>query len=254
MADLLPSSLEWSSPWREVVGVSRPFPAFRSDRTMKVTFEGCVFDSHTRQVSREGKVVALSPKAFALLEILIRDRPKAVSKEEIHGSLWPSTFVSEGNLANLIGELRSALGDHARRSRIIRTVARFGYAFCADADEVEARSSSRAPGAAYRLIWGRREIALNSGENLIGRDESAVVWIDDESVSRRHARITIGKDGATLEDLGSKNGTYLKGRKIRGAAPLGDKDALKIGPARMVFRVLRRTGSTLSSMKQQAPR
>ena len=145
-------------------------------------------------------------------------------------------------------ELRSALGDQARRSRVIRTVARYGYAFCADATASvsDERPRKSAPGAAYRLLWGRREIALNAGENLIGRDQTAVVWIDDESVSRRHARIAIGEEGATLEDLGSKNGTYWKGRKICAVTSLSDKDELKFGTASMILRVLRRTGSTLS--------
>ena len=67
----------------------------------------------------------------------------------------------------------------------------------------------------YRLIWGNREVALAPGENLFGRDEDAVVWIDDALVSRRHARIVIDETGAVLEDLGSKNGTYLRGRESR---------------------------------------
>lgn len=221
---------------------------------MRVTFVGCVFDSETREVSRNGRVVALSPKAFALLEILIGERPKALSKDEIHRRLWPSTFVSEANLANLIAELRAALGDQARKPRFIRTVARFGYAFCAEAVEARSDEASSAHGVAYRLIWGLREIALKPGGNLIGRDHEAVVWIDDESVSRRHACITVGEDGVTLEDLGSKNGTSVRGHKIQGATALSDRDELKIGPASMVLRVLRRTGSTLSSMKNREPR
>jgi DNA-binding winged helix-turn-helix (wHTH) protein len=221
---------------------------------MRLSFEGCVFDSDTRQVFRDGKTVSLSPKAFSLLEMLILERPKAVSRKEIHGHLWPSTFVVGANVANLVMELRSALGDQARRPRIIRTVARFGYAFCAEAEESSQPSAPPAPGAAYRLIWGVREIALNPGENLIGREQAAVVWIDHESVSRRHARITIGEDDATLEDLGSKNGTHVNARRIREAVRLADKDALKIGPASMVFRVLRRTGSTLSSIKDRGTR
>jgi DNA-binding winged helix-turn-helix (wHTH) protein len=221
---------------------------------MKVSFEGCVVDSDTRQVFRNGETVSLSPKAFDLLELLLSERPKAVARNEIHGRLWPSTFVSDGNLANLVMELRTALGDRARKPRIIRTVSRFGYAFCADAEESGARSAPPTPGAAYRLIWGVREIALNPGENLIGREQAAVVWIDHESVSRRHARITIGEDDATLEDLGSKNGTFVKSRRIRGAVRLADKDLLKIGPASMVFRILRRTGSTLSSIKDRGAR
>ena len=55
--------------------------------------------------------------------------PKAVSKADIHSRLWPDIHVSEPNLGNLVVELRAALGDDARRPRIIRTVARFGYAF-----------------------------------------------------------------------------------------------------------------------------
>ena len=223
---------------------------------MRASFEGCVFDSETRQLSRDGKALPLSPKAFDLLELLLSERPKAVARKEIQARLWPSTFVSEGNLANLVMELRTALGDQARKPQIIRTVSRFGYAFCADAEEGGARSAPPAArnGAAYRLIWGVREIALNPGENLIGREQAAVVWIDHESVSRRHARITIGDDDATLEDLGSKNGTFVKARRIRGAVRLADKDLLKIGPASMVFRVLRRTGSTLSSIKDRGTR
>jgi DNA-binding winged helix-turn-helix (wHTH) protein len=223
---------------------------------MRLRFEGCVFDPDTRQVSRDGRIVGLSPKAFALLELLIRDRPKAISKEEIRWHLWPGTHVSETSLANLIMELRAELGDEARQPRIVRTVARYGYAFCAEAEAEGSsqRSAPETPGAAYRLIWGVREIALNPGENLIGREQSAVVWIDHESVSRKHARITIGDEHATLEDLGSKNGTYLKAQRIRGAVRLADKDLLEIGPASMVFRILRRTGSTLSSIKDRVSR
>ena len=115
-----------------------------------------------------------------------------------------------------------------------------------------ARGGPGAPGLAYRLVWGRREIALDPGDNLIGRDRDAVVWIDDESVSRRHARISIGKEGATIEDLGSKNGTYVGGKKIRGGRRLADRDVVKIGPATLTLRVLRRTGSTLSTMRERS--
>lgn len=219
---------------------------------MRVTFEACVFDSDTRQVLRDGRPMPLSPKAFSLLEILVSRRPKAVSKAEIRELLWPATFVAEANLANLIAELRAALGDNARKPRILGTVQRFGYAFRAEAREAEGKtpvSSSGTP--AYRLIWGRREIALDPGGNLIGRDHDSVVWIDDASVSRRHARILIDGSGATLEDLGSKNGTHVRGRRINKATRLADKDAVKIGPASMVFRIFKATGSTASTIEER---
>ena len=211
-----------------------------------------IFDSDTREVVRKGDPVSLSPKAFDLLELLIRQRPKAVSKAEIRERLWPGTFVSPANLANLVVELRAALGDDARHPRVLRTVARFGYAFAADAEPVPEKATGRAAAPfTCRLLWGPREIALDPGENLIGRDHDSVVWIDDASVSRRHARIVVDESGATVEDLGSKNGTMLRGRRIQKLAHLADKDAIKIGPASMVFRLFKRTGSTASTIEER---
>ena len=211
-----------------------------------------VFDSDTRQVIRKGTTAPLSPKAFDLLELLIRRRPKAVSKAQIHEHLWPGTFVSPANLANLVVELRAALGDDARHPRVIRTVARFGYAFAAEAVAASEKAQARSPAPfTCRLVWGPREIALDPGENLIGRDRDSVVWIDDASVSRRHARISVDDSGAMVEDLGSKNGTYLRGRRIEKPARLADKDAIKIGPASMIFRLFKRTGSTASTIEER---
>ncbi len=222
---------------------------------MRLSFGDSVFDSDTREVFRAGRLRPISPKAFALLEALIECRPRVLSKADLRARLWPDTHVSESNLANLVVELRAALGDDAREPRIIRTAARYGYSFCAEAVEDRAgpERASKA-GVAYRLIWGRREIALDPGDNLIGRDRDAVVWIDDESVSRHHANISIGTAGAAVEDLGSKNGTYVRDRKIRGAAPLSDRDVVKIGPATLQLRVVRRTGSTLSNMNERIAR
>ena len=214
---------------------------------MQLTVSDWVFDSDTREVVRNGRGVPLSPKAFALLDLLIRRRPKAVSKAAIHDQLWPGTFVSAANLANLVVELRAALGDDARKPRILRTVSRFGYAF--SAEPVGSTNAPAVPRAfVCRLVWGPREIALEADENVIGRDSTAVVWIDDGSVSRRHARIEVDDDGATIEDLGSKNGTYVRGRRIEKPARLADRDVIKIGPARMVFRLFRKTGSTASTI------
>jgi pSer/pThr/pTyr-binding forkhead associated (FHA) protein len=79
-----------------------------------------------------------------------------------------------------------------------------------------------------------------------------VLWIDDALVSRRHARIVIDETGAVLEDLGSKNGTRVRGKKIRSPARLVDEDLITIGPASMIFRVLHQTGSTASANQSKA--
>jgi len=221
---------------------------------MRLAFGDCVFDSGTHEVFRGGRASGLSPKAFALLDLLITRRPNAVSKEEIHERLWPGYFVSDASVANLVAELRDALNDDARQPRFIRTVYRFGYAFRAEVKAAReppaARSSS---GIVCRLLWGGCEILLQPGENVLGREPEAAVWIDDSAVSRRHARIVVGSEEATLEDLGSKNGTKLQGKKIRSVTRLADRDAIGIGPASMVFRVYRQTGSTETAAEDETP-
>jgi DNA-binding winged helix-turn-helix (wHTH) protein len=200
---------------------------------MRLTFGRCLFDSGAREVSRDGRPVAISPKAFQLLDFLICRRPNAVSKEQLHELLWPNAFVSDANLPNLVAELRAGLGDEARNPRVIRTVPRFGYAFCAEVAPVPGEPGRPAP---FRLIWADRAIALREGENILGREPDAAVWIDVYSVSRRHARIVVSGDRATLEDLGSKNGTFLKGEAVTKPCLLSDGDRVRIGTVEMTVR------------------
>jgi DNA-binding winged helix-turn-helix (wHTH) protein len=212
---------------------------------MRLHFADCVFDPDTREVVRAGQLVPLPPKAFQLLDILIRERPNAVSKERLHEELWPATFVSDANLANLVGDLRAGLGDHAKKPRIIRTVQRFGYAFSAEARPLpSAARAGRAGPKAFRLIWGDREIALVEGENFLGRDEDCAAWIDVHSVSRHHARIVVAGGTATLEDLGSKNGTFVRDERIEHPTALKDGDEIRIGTVPMTLRLYRPGVST----------
>ena len=74
-------------------------------------------------------------------------------------------------------------------------------------------------------------------EAIIGRDPRATVFIDDRSISRRHARIVVSDDGATLEDLGSKNGTFLQSEKVESVVPLSDGDQLKVGDVLLKIRI-----------------
>jgi pSer/pThr/pTyr-binding forkhead associated (FHA) protein len=123
-------------------------------------------------------------------------------------------------------------------------VPRFGYAFRAEAAGERARHGA----LTCRLIWGDREIALRPGENVIGRDDAAALWIDDSLVSRQHARILVNQTEAVLEDLGSKNGTLLNRQRIHSPTKLADQDIITIGPASIVFRVLRQTASTATAI------
>jgi DNA-binding winged helix-turn-helix (wHTH) protein len=176
---------------------------------------------------------AISPKAFQFLELLLTERPRALTKQEIHERLWPDSFVADSSLARLAAEVRSALGDDAKSPGLLRTIHRFGYAFSGDAVADAAVGSRPAP---CRLVWAERHIPLALGENLLGRASDARVVIDLARVSRHHARIVVEGARAVLEDLGSKNGTFLRGQRLTEAAELADGDEICIGPAVLVFR------------------
>lgn len=202
---------------------------------MRLQFGECVFDSGTRELLRRGKAVHISPKAFRLLELLLECRPQALSKAELQERIWPETFVSEANLANLAAEVRNAIGEKARESRPLRTVFGYGYAFSGEAVSQETlRPSGGRPRC--RVLHGGRKIPLFDGVNVIGRDPDAAVWIDDTTVSRHHARIVVGEKEARLEDLESKNGTFVEGQRVAKAIRISDGDEIKVGSVFLTFR------------------
>lgn len=211
---------------------------------MRVAFGECMFDSDTRELFRGGEAVHISPKAFRLLELLLESRPRAISKEELQEKLWPKTFVSEANLASLAAEARRAIGDRARGSRLLRTVYGFGYAFSGEV-RIESSKTGSTQDGRFLLVRDEQEIALHPGDNLVGRDRLIPVSIDDGSVSRRHARIGVTGESAVIEDLGSKNGTYLNGKRV-GARPvsLSDGDVIQLGSVFVTFKILSPQKST----------
>jgi pSer/pThr/pTyr-binding forkhead associated (FHA) protein len=156
--------------------------------------------------------------------------------------------VSERSLARLVTVLRERIGDDARNPKFLRTVHGFGYAFCGEVAAADRRPKNRSNDFHCRLSWGDREIALAEGENVLGRDPDAAVWIDLNSVSRRHARVVVADEVARLEDLGSRNGTLVNGERISSPTPLANGDRIKIGAASLVFRCSRRLGTTESEM------
>ena len=219
---------------------------------MRVRFGHCTLDTGSRELLRSGAPVHLTGKAFRLLEVLIEHGPRALSKDELQELVWPGVFVSEANLTSLVTELRKAIGDDAREPEFIRTVYGFGYAFSGALDVEEGRTDRPAPkqGAVrYRLVWARKEIALAEGENVLGRGAESVEWIDRDTVSRRHARIVISGGRATLEDLGSKNGTYLRGRRVEGPESISDGDEIRLGSVAVTFRVVREAASTATATR-----
>ncbi len=210
---------------------------------VKLRLGELTFDGDTRQLIHGVEEVHLSPKAFELLKILVDQRPRALSKQELHERLWPDTFVSEVNLASLIAELRSALGDSATHPAFIRTARRFGYAFCGVAEALDVRSIDDASSFCWLIKDGRR-VPLRSGENVLGRDLDDGVRIDSPTVSRRHARIVISDSEAVVEDLQSKNGTFVGEQPVSGAVRLKDGDEIRVGSVIVRFRKTSPKGPT----------
>jgi DNA-binding winged helix-turn-helix (wHTH) protein len=209
-----------------------------------VRFGPFALDAATRQLLADGREVALSPKAFQLLLVLVTNGGRAMSKQELVQTLWPSTFVLETNLASLIAEIRRALDDDAAKPRFVRTIHRFGYRFVGQIDESAPGLLESATGAKYWLVWDLRQVPLAEGVNVIGRGTDASIWIDAPGVSRHHARITIARDVATIEDLGSKNGTYVAGAAVTTPRPLDDGEQIRLGSVVVKFRIPRFSPAT----------
>ena len=190
---------------------------------MRLRFGACVFDSELRELSRSGRRMPLTPKAYALLEALVQARPQPISRDDLARLLWPDTFVEPGNLHNLVSEIRAATGDDEHA--IIRTVHRFGYSFDA-AGAAEERVS-------YVLTIGDDEIPLREGENTIGRDPTDTVVLNAPEVSRRHARLTLAGSRITLEDLGSKNGTFIGNVRVTAPTDVEPGADIVIGTTRI---------------------
>jgi DNA-binding winged helix-turn-helix (wHTH) protein len=206
---------------------------------VRAQFDRFTIDSERRQLMGDGVNIHLSPKAFELLCLLITARPNAMSKADLHALIWPETFVVDANLSVLIAEIRRALGDDAHDPKFIRTVHRHGYAFCGEAVDQAPAIADRVSDATPKawLVWKERVFLLAEGENVIGRDPGCNVWLDVPGVSRRHARMQVSRDAVVVEDLGSKNGTFVAETSASAPRTIHDGETLSIGPVEVQFRL-----------------
>ena len=93
-------------------------------------------DPDQKVLLREGRPLAVTPKVFDTLLILVQSSGRLVKKEDLMGQLWPNSFVEEANLSFNIKQLRKSLGDDARKPQYIETVPRRGFRFIAKVEEV----------------------------------------------------------------------------------------------------------------------
>lgn len=210
---------------------------------MTFRFDRFTLDADTRRLLDGQQEVHLSPKALQLLLVLVQNRHRAVSRAELQKELWPSTFVLDTNLASLVKEVRRALADPADTPTFIRTVHRFGYWFIGELCDAGAMSAPDVQ-PRYWLIWSSRQVAVTEGEHILGRAPDASVWIDVPGISRHHARLVVESQQATVEDLGSKNGTYVGDERVTSPRRLVDGDQIRLGPVVITFRIPPQVGAT----------
>ena len=111
-------------------------------------------DPEKQVLLRENQPVAITPKTFETLLILVRHSREAVSKDDVMKELWPDSFVEEANLSQNIFMLRKALGESPEDRRYIVTL----------------------PGKGYRFVAEVREVAQNGGDVVIAsRSRSQMV-------------------------------------------------------------------------------
>jgi DNA-binding winged helix-turn-helix (wHTH) protein len=192
------------------------------------------------RITRDGREVRLRPRAMDVLTALAVASGKLVTKRDLIDEVWRTEFVGDHALTQVIAELRAALGDDARNPAFIENIPRRGYRLVADVIPVAVSSIS--PNGAtmpFKLVTEKGSLSLSQGSTVIGRTDEAEICIDKTEVSRCHAMITVQGTTAIIEDLGSKNGTFVNGHQVAGPTPLTNGDEIWIGRsvARMRFLI-----------------
>ncbi len=203
--------------------------------TLRLRFADCSFDTETHGLLRAGRPVPLSENAAAVLTALLQRSPRPVSNVELGNTIWPRDTSAPDRIPGLVLELRGAIEEKGEPEIFSKTSGPDGYAVVSQPTE-DRRPIVPGLGYRYRLYWDDREIPLEEGENVIGRNRDVQIRVDEVDVSRRHARVLVHGDSATLEDLQSSNGTFCNDRRVSRAVVLTDGDRITVGPVHLIFR------------------
>jgi DNA-binding winged helix-turn-helix (wHTH) protein len=148
------------------------------------------FDPASHLLLSEDGAIALTPKAFDVLLVLVENGMRLTTKEELMTKVWPDSFVEEANLTVTVSALRKALGETTDGKRYIETVPKKGYRFVATINEVKedaaendpgkeivARSDERGPLSLSALETLRAEPTAGRSEKQSQRKHASNRWI-----------------------------------------------------------------------------
>ena len=125
---------------------------------MRYSFENYTFDTDRRELHRGADVVAIAPKVFDLLDFLIRNRERVVSKDDLINAIWNGRSVSDAALTTRLNAARSAIGDSGQEQRLVKTLPRKGFRFVGPV--LEAQWPSDAPVADDQMEHQKPALAL----------------------------------------------------------------------------------------------
>jgi DNA-binding winged helix-turn-helix (wHTH) protein len=183
-----------------------------SDAPRTVRFGVFELDLQTGELRRKGVKAALQEQPFRVLAMLVMQPGELLTRDALRRAVWPeAVFVDfDHGLNKAVAKIRDALGDLAESPRYVETLERRGYRFIAPVEVVVPRVAPA----------------------LSGGDQPVVARLS--LVSRLHARIVVSESSVTIEDLGSRNGTFVNGRRLDALSPLASGDEVRIGPDRLV--------------------
>lgn len=102
---------------------------------MLYAFDDYLLDTKRRELRRGSDLIAVEPQVFDLLEYLVRNRDRIVSKNDLIAGVWDGRIVSESTLSSRLTAVRQAVGDSGDKQRLIRTIPRKGIRFIGDVTE-----------------------------------------------------------------------------------------------------------------------
>ena len=216
----------------------------RSARRWRYRFGPFLYDAASHGLLRGGAEIPLTHKSRELLLLFLHNPGRLLTREEITEKVWPDVAVTDDAVRFQVAELRKAFAEEG--GAYIRTIRRRGLSVGGpgEAGRRPARPP-RGPDAAHRV-----RSTASASSSRVARSSSWKARTSSAAIPTRPSGSTtlrsrggtpgssIGGGKATLEDLESKNGTLLNGKKIEKRMALSDGDELRVGPETMVLREL----------------
>jgi len=204
-----------------------------------------------QRLLRGGEEVALKPKVFDLLVLLVENRGRLLTKEALLEALWPRQVVEESNITQSIYELRKALADGGDAT-YVETVPRRGYRFSAEVTELGPEATGDAAAGSIRTIAVLPFVPLAGSE----RDESLELGLADTLIAAlsRIAELTVRPAGSSRRFDQPRRDSLAAGRALKVEAVLDGTIQRAGGRLRVTPRLLRvPTGSVLWADKFDVP-